>query len=166
MLKVQEISPQRLRQFAQTGCLYALVDACDAPMVPPKMMELGAEKAQSMFQGGAREDYWAVAPYLAQVDDALLRWLFDNLWKEPWGIFAMAQVGMQELHSHLRKLLIVEVENGRNSLFRYYDPRVLRKYLDTCDAAELKAFYGPVKAFAAVQQNGFAECSIIALSMD
>ena len=32
-------------------------------------------------------------------------------------------------------------------LFRYYDPRVLRAYLPTCDESELRAVFGPIRAF-------------------
>jgi uncharacterized protein DUF4123 len=31
--------------------------------------------------------------------------------------------------------------------FRYYDPRVLRVFLPTCNTQELAAVFGPVKSF-------------------
>jgi hypothetical protein len=36
---------------------------------------------------------------------------------------------------------------GTPMLFRYYDPRVLRVYLPTCNAEELKTVFGPVLRF-------------------
>ena len=33
--------------------------------------------------------------------------------------------------------------------FRYYDPRVLRAWLPTCDPAQLAEFFGPVEFFIA-----------------
>ncbi len=32
-------------------------------------------------------------------------------------------------------------------IFRYYDPRVLRVYLPTCLAPELRTVFGPVRRF-------------------
>jgi hypothetical protein len=154
----------QLRQFAQQGCLYAILDACDAPLVLPKMNELGEERAVSLFKGSAQQDYWDVAPYLARADVNFLRWVFENLWKEPWGIFALAKMGLPELHAHLRKLLIVEVEGGGNAFLRYYDPRVLPKYLHTCNAMELNLFFGPVRAFAVLQEDNGMICRLLTIS--
>jgi hypothetical protein len=36
---------------------------------------------------------------------------------------------------------------GKRLMFRYYDPRVLRVYLPTCTAAELRAIFGLVERF-------------------
>jgi len=146
-LRAEKITPRTLAEIAEQASLYAILDACDAPLVPAKMKELGAAAA-SLFQGTAREDYWAVAPYLAQVDINLLRWLFENVWREPWGVFVIANAELSELSNHLRSLLFVHAEGGRNLFFRYYDPRVLSRYLASCDGNELRAFYGPASGFA------------------
>ena len=36
---------------------------------------------------------------------------------------------------------------GKKLYFRYYDPRVLREYLPTCNEEELAAFFGPVVSY-------------------
>jgi hypothetical protein len=43
--------------------------------------------------------------------------------------------------------LLVSDENGKTFYFRFYDPRVLRVYLPTCNAEELDMFFGPVRNF-------------------
>jgi len=100
LLKIERILPRELAIFAERGHLYAILDPCDAPLVPPKMQGLGAI-ATSLFRGTAQEDYWAVAPYLARVDTDLLRWVYENLWKEPWGVFVVTKVEIAELQVHL-----------------------------------------------------------------
>ena len=35
-------------------------------------------------------------------------------------------------------------EEGTPFYFRYYDPRVLRRYLPSCNESELKILFGPV----------------------
>lgn len=51
----------------------------------------------------------------------------------------------QELRDHLRKIFIVNDEEGNEYSFRYYDPRVLRTYLPTCTGEEAKEFFGPIQ---------------------
>jgi hypothetical protein len=38
-------------------------------------------------------------------------------------------------------------EEGSYLYFRYYDPRVLRVYLPTCNESELGAVFGPIEFF-------------------
>ncbi|MEN8446404.1 MAG: DUF4123 domain-containing protein, partial [Cyanobacteria bacterium J06555_13] len=64
-----------------------------------------------------------------------------------WGIFLESFDTLEELQTHLRDLLLVKDETGRSLHFRFYDPRVLRTYLPTCNAAELATFFGPVARF-------------------
>jgi hypothetical protein len=54
---------------------------------------------------------------------------------------------MEKLRRHLRRLLLVKDTGGRRLVFRYYDPRVLRKYLPTCFPAELEEMFGPIERF-------------------
>ena len=44
---------------------------------------------------------------------------------------------------------MVQDEGGQEYFFRYYDPRVLRKYLPTCTPEEVRSFFGPVRSFIA-----------------
>jgi len=67
----------------EPGTLYAILDACSEPKVPAKFVELG-ERAVSLYSGSAEENYWAVAPYLVEVDLPLLQWLVAELWQSPW----------------------------------------------------------------------------------
>ena len=39
---------------------------------------------------------------------------------------------------------MVKNEGGKSIYFRYYDPRVLRVYLPTCNEGELDVIFGPV----------------------
>jgi hypothetical protein len=48
----------------------------------------------------------------------------------------------------------VRVEAGGTFLFRFYDPRVLRAYLPTCDAGELATVCGPAAMFVVEGERG------------
>lgn len=134
--------------MAAEGRLWAILDACNEPAVPPQVAGLGPEKAVSLYRGQAEHEQWAVAPYLAKVDETVLDWILQTLWKKHWGIFAVAECDLKDLRKHFRRFLIVEDPDGETMYFRYYDPRVLPVFLPTCTRDELKTFFGPLKAYA------------------
>jgi Domain of unknown function (DUF4123) len=135
-----------LRQLAARGALYAVLDACDEPRVPITVAELG-QNAASLYQGKAQEELPAIAPYLARVDPGMLTWIAESLWTDPWGVFAVSDAPLDELRTHFRKFLLVDAPGGDQWYFRFYDPRVLARFLSTCDAAQLADFFGPVTSF-------------------
>jgi hypothetical protein len=147
-LHVREGSLQDLRRMAAEGHLFAILDACNQPAVPPKVTELGPERAVSLYRGQAEHEQWAIAPYLAKVDEGLADWIAKNLWTKPWGMFAVAECDLNTLRKHFRRFLMVQDPQGEAMYFRYYDPRILAAFLPSCTAEELKTFFGPMKAYA------------------
>ena len=135
-----------LRELAARGQLYAILDACDEPHVPVRMREI-AEHACCLYQGKSEHDLWAIAPYLARVDARLLDWIASTLWTDPWGVFAVSDAPLDELRTHFRKFLLVDAPGGDQWYFRFYDPRVLARFLSTSDAAQLADFFGPITSF-------------------
>jgi hypothetical protein len=140
-------SLDQLRRLAPAGKLYAILDACDEPTVPKKCAELGEQRAISLYRGAAQEKHAHVAPYLAQADDGLIDWIAQTIWKRPWGIFAWVDASFDESRKHFRRFLQAQLPDGREMLFRFYDPRVLPTYLHNCNPEELRDFYGPARAF-------------------
>jgi hypothetical protein len=99
-----------------------------------------------LYLGDLHPDLEAAAPHLVQLDydDAGSRQLLEAAWGNHWGIFLRADTTLQELRRHLRRLLVVRDESGKKLLFRFYDPRVMRTFLPTCTAEELRKVFGPV----------------------
>jgi len=87
----------------------------------------------------------AAAPYLVQLekDSEFTQWALSG-YGQHWGIFAVTRVELRALRGHFRDLLQVQDEHGRNLWFRFYDPRVLRVYLPTCNAEEKRMMFGPI----------------------
>lgn len=137
---------QLIRQ-ADRGALYAVLDACDEPRVPARVQSIRPERAASLYRGAAADELAAIAPYLVRVDTELLEWIAGTLWADPWGIFAITDAGFDALRTHFRKFLLVDGPEGERWYFRFYDPRVLARFLPTCDAAQLTDFFGPVSAY-------------------
>lgn len=87
------------------------------------------------------------APHLLLLErtDWLTLDLIDRGWPMSWGIFLHCEAPFAVLRRHLRGLLRVRDEDNRRLLFRYYDPRVLRVFLPTCERPELEAMFGPIR---------------------
>jgi hypothetical protein len=160
-----EVHPlSKLRELAGAGSLFAILDACDEPAIPPKVETLGEERGVSLYRGMAEEQYADIAPYLVAVDDMTIDWILGTLWGEPWGIFVVSDAGLATLRTHFRKFLLVDAPSGEQWYFRFYDPRVLAKYLPTCTIEELRAFYGRAGPAGVVQAYGIPDTDGVRLT--
>jgi hypothetical protein len=139
---------EQLRGLAAEGSLYALLDACDEPAVPEHCEAMTAQRAISLYRGKAQEEYWHIAPYLAHLAAADLEWIAEKLWRLPWGYFVVANSDLDTLRTHFRRFLTVKLHDGSEVLFRFYDPRVLKTFLESSQPHEVHEFYGPARAFA------------------
>jgi hypothetical protein len=105
----------------------------------------------SLFRGEQARELATVAPYLVHLlrDDPFTEWLFTYGWGNNWGITieSSAALSMGELRRHFQSFIMVYDPVGKPLFFRYYDPRVFRVYLPTCNESELKTVFGPVNAF-------------------
>lgn len=137
----------QLNKLAASGWLYAILDATNCPAVPRKVLELGDEQAVSLYRGAAEEVYWDVAPYLMRVNEAMLQWIIETLWQQPWGIFIMSKADLDSIRRHFRRFLQAQLPDGNIWYFRFYDPRMLAAYLPVCNRQELAAFFGQSRAF-------------------
>jgi hypothetical protein len=132
-----------------TGEVYAILDgARDERIVasfPDSELEWRCLYEEDAIAGELKQ----VAPYVIRLQpwSRYTQWLFSSGWGKSWGILCAAPIGLVELRRHLRRFLLVKDEGGRQLYFRYYDPRVLRLYLPTCNPAETETVFGPITRF-------------------
>lgn len=145
--------------------VFAVLDGAAAAGLLDKLYGLSPNFC-CLFRGELGPDMAEVAPYLVQLEPEteFTRWVIEQGWGNHWGIFATSDADFRRMRSHLRSLLIVYDETGRPLRFRYYDPRVLRLYLPTCNAAELATVFGPVASFAVEAANADTLLSLQAAS--
>lgn len=129
--------------------VYALLDGARDERIAPLVW--GSNLPHTcLYAGTLSPALQSAAPYLVQLapESRFFHNLVESGWGQAWGVFAVAQadVTLPLLRKHLRTLLRVQDEQGRVLAFRFYDPRVLRLYLPTCEPAEADQFFGPVSA--------------------
>jgi len=102
-----------------------------------------------LYRGELEPDMAEVAPYLVQLkpEAPFTNWLLTEGWGKHWGIFALTKADVVAIRKHFRTFLMVKDPNGKQLYFRYYDPRVLRIYLPTCNRMEANVIFGLVERF-------------------
>ncbi len=128
--------------------LYAILDAARDIRILALLMQ-SKEEHRSLYEGVEGDTLAQVAPYLVRVDkdSMLLASLVFEGWSNNWGVFLSCAGEFQQVRHHLRHFLEVQLPDGKQVYFRFYDPRVLRVFLPTCTADETKQFFGPIKHY-------------------
>lgn len=128
--------------------VFAVLDGAAIPDLRMTLYRLHPEYV-CLYRGELSDDIAEVAPYVVRLQegDEFTHWLFTQGWGEHWGILALATGDVQDMRQHFRRILTVYGPENKPLLFRYYDPRVLRTYLPTCNAEELGTIFGPVTSF-------------------
>ncbi len=135
--------------------VFALVDAAREPHVYPLIRRSKLDH-RCLFLGKVHPRLARAAPYLIHLGQRspFTRELLAAGWGRSWGIFVRSAVILQDLRRHFRRFLQVRDEEGRKLFFRFYDPRVLRVYLPTCNRGELEYVFGPVDAYLLEDAEG------------
>jgi hypothetical protein len=102
-----------------------------------------------LYSGPLAPALETAAPYLVQLDrdDPHTGGFLQSAWGNSWGVFLRCSIHANSLKRHLRTFLVVRDPAGKRLVFRYYDPRVLRIYLPTCNEEELESIFGPIEYF-------------------
>jgi hypothetical protein len=135
----------RARLFTGAGVrVYALVDGASAAGLREQLAGHPLEHC-CLFSGELHPSVAETAPYLVrvEVESELLGYLF-GLWNQHAVVFATVAEDLEfrALRKHFRSFLMVRAPDGKTLYFRYYDPRVLRVYLPTCNVEEQPPVHG------------------------
>lgn len=137
--------------------VYAVLDGASMHDLPYLLDEHEVENV-CLFSGRLDPEVAETAPYLARLieDSDFLRLILERGWGHHWGILALipAELSFNNVRKHFRTFLRVRGPDGEPMLFRYYDPRVLRIYLPTCDEEETETVFGPVTCYLAEDEAG------------
>jgi len=128
--------------------LYGVLDGVMVPDLPNRLYK-GQVPNYCLLTGDLPADMVYAAPYLVYLspDSKFADWVFQEAFGKHWGIFVQSPRSMIEMRRHFRALMQTFDERGNPMKFRFYDPRVLSRFLPTCNGGELKALFGEVQAF-------------------
>ncbi|MEP7211655.1 MAG: DUF4123 domain-containing protein [Acidobacteriota bacterium] len=141
--------------FAGGTRLFCVLDGASVPDLPVKLYEMGPAN-HCLLPGDLEPELVYAAPYLVHLapETEFTEWVFAGAPGNHWGIFVHSAVSMLEMRKHFRGLINVCNDKGDPMMFRYYDPRVLRKFLPTCTPDEMNTFFGRTDAFFAESADG------------
>jgi hypothetical protein len=135
---------------------YAVLDGASNPALLDHLYDGERPGFACLYRGELEPDIAECAPYLARLEQGkpFTQWVIGNCLGNHWCIFALSRSDLRGLLQHFRKHTMVYDFNNRPLLFRYYDPRVLRKFLPLCDLEQMADFFGPVEVFFAEAEDG------------
>ena len=135
--------------------IYTILDSARDDKIYPELSGYNIEGV-CLYPGQQAIDMAEVAPYLIKIqyETPFTEWILSEAFGKSWGIFIESESDLETLKKHFRQFLKVYNEEGKSVLFRYYDPRVLRVYLPTCNDKELEIIYGPVFCYYIEDENG------------
>lgn len=162
---------------------YFILDANKHKFLKPESFHC---RIENLFQGEFAEITKEIGPYLVEVipypdykTESELMGLFSDEgamtrfnWHEELGIFIHSRYDFDTVLHHLRHFPVMKDENGKWFFFRFYDPKVLRNYLDVIATSpeKLNKFFGYEKriihAFASGIGDSFYYYQIKALPED
>lgn len=128
--------------------VYAVLDGASVPELLKKLYGLKPEHV-CLYRGELSPDLAECAPYLVRLvpESEFCNWVLAEGWGKHWGIFAASPAQLTAMRKHFRMFLRVKSPEGKTLYFRYYDPRVLRTYLPTCNPEETKIIFGPITSY-------------------
>lgn len=134
--------------------VYTLVDAARSESIYPKIRSSKLETV-CLHRGKRAQELAWVAPYLVllEAEDPFTQWLIETGWGKSRAAFVRSEASLNELSRHFRNCLTVYDDEGKSYFFRFYDPRVLRTYLPSCDKEEIRTVFGPGKHFIVEDEN-------------
>ncbi|MEP6903011.1 MAG: DUF4123 domain-containing protein [Actinomycetota bacterium] len=140
--------------FGEQTLVYAILDGASVPDLRMKLYKMHPPH-YCLFRGELEPDMAEVAPYVIQLiaNAPFTDWVLSESFGKHWGIFAQCRHSIKEMRRHFRAIVTVYKEDGEPMIFRFYDPRVLRKFLPTCNNDELKALFGKVETFFAEDEK-------------
>jgi hypothetical protein len=136
------------RYESEGTLLFAVLDGARDPLVLGTVEDAGVEH-ECLFSGQLDPALRRAAPHLVRLKPGslLCERLIERGWGRAWGLYLAARGDLHRVLQHLRSFLRVQTEEHKKLFFRYYDPRVLRIFLPTCDATQLGQFFGPIQRF-------------------
>ena len=131
---------------------YLIYDAALNGTYTLLMLQKHYPKHRCLFKGTKDETLVDVAPHIFLIDDSgeKLKDEIELSLKELVTIESIQDI--DTVKDHFKEFIYQDV-NRRECFFRFWDPRVLKKFLPMCTEIQLKMFFRPVTALIMADEN-------------
>lgn len=148
----EELKRVLLTDRARTYCV---LDGAAVEGLPTVLYKMKPPN-HCLIKGELAPDVVHLAPYVALMipGSDFADWAIDTGLGGNKGVFVQTRFSIREMRKHFQGLMTVCDEEGNPLLFRFYDPRVFRKFLPTCDPEQVEAFFGNVDKFFVEDETG------------
>ena len=104
---------------------------------------------------GLRERSSATRAHLVRLpaESPFITTLVEQGRGKSWGVFLTCAEPLEALRHHFRHFLMVKLPDRKQVYFRFYDPRVLRLFLPTCDAEQIRLLFRPIQYYIMEDEN-------------
>lgn len=140
--------------------LFALLDGAVVRQLPDFFEDEEVEHAPLLPPASDEPEDITRATYLARIeaDSATADWIASSGWGKHWGIFIAAPAGtdFDDMLRHLREMAQVRLPDGRIVFFRFYDPRVWRTFLPSCDMPQQQHLFSLPVIYGCETDDGTA----------
>lgn len=147
---------KRFWQDAEGRNAYVVLDGAQNPLLLDSLITPDDPPHRCLISGNLEPDMEEVAPYLIQLEQGshFAETLLGQDWGANWGILLLSFESLGTVWRHLRQHVQVYGPELEPLYFRFYDPRVLRNFLPTCNEEQLGEFFGPVDRYYTEAQSG------------
>jgi hypothetical protein len=132
---------------------YIIYDAALNGTYTLLILQKNYPKHRSLFKGTKDEILMDVAPYIFKIDEDFWKKMdsySEISLKSTLGIDSRQDIDV--LFEHFRDFVYQKID-GRECYFRFWDPRVLKKFFPSCTPTQLQMFFGPVQSFFMEDEN-------------
>lgn len=137
--------------------VYMVVDGARDKRIEPLIHSSDLDQ-YCLYAGEMTYALKRAAPHIVELqrDSLYTKEILRLGWGQSWGIFFIGSENatMSLIRHNCRKINMVQTSEGKMLLFRYQDPRVLRKFLPLCDSKQLNSLFGHAAVIAMESESG------------
>ena len=143
-------------ETGETPNVFAVLDGARDKRIEP-MLNNGDLEYSCLYEGQLSYAMQRAAPHVVALDKhhAVTRKILRTGWGNSWGIFFVSRntIPLSTIRANCRRLAKVKGLNGKNLVFRYYDPRVANYILPVCNQHEIECLFGAATSLVMEGEN-------------
>ena len=131
---------------------YAVIDLASAPEARPSIARLLPSASEPLFARTVAQELLDVGPWLVRLSKAPeIELMLANMSPEvPWGYYVHTLVDIVSLRQTLQRFNLALVPgHPQVVLFRYWDPRVMKVFLESATSHQRRMFFEFIDAVEA-----------------